>query len=47
VFAWFLDLVNEFGFIGYIIWYQSRRMARRGRGRAWYIAQMHRDMQNL
>jgi hypothetical protein len=46
VFAWFLDLVNESKFIGYIIWYQSRKMVGRGRGRAG-LAQMRRDMKNL
>jgi hypothetical protein len=47
VFAWFLDLVNESKFIVYIIWYQSRKMARRGRGRVRYLAQMYIDMQNI
>jgi hypothetical protein len=47
VFAWFLDLVNESKFVGYIIWYQRRKMVGRGRGRVGYLAQMCRDMQTL
>ena len=47
MFAWFLYLVNESNFIGYITWYQSRKMVGRGRGRAGYLAQMHGDIQNL
>jgi hypothetical protein len=46
VFAWFLDLMNESNFIGYIIWYQSRKMAGRGRGRV-DLAKMHGYMENL
>ena len=46
MFAWFLNLVNESEFIGYIIWYQSTKMVGRGRGRE-SLAQMCRDMQNL
>jgi len=46
VFAWFLDLVNESQFIGYIIWYQSKKIAERGRGRTG-LPKMHRDMKNL
>ena len=46
MFPWFLDLVNESNFIGYIKWYQSRKMVGRGRGRAGYLAHMNRDMKN-
>ena len=43
----FFNIVIEFSCLfRYIIWYQSRNMAGRGRGRA-DLAHMHRDMHNF